>query len=104
MRVTDVRDRGVASEHRRERCPAGKRVVDHASPRCHHRQTTTHSRPRRAPPSPAEGRPGPRRAKPRAARAPRRAPPGPTRASRWHRPANGGQTRGCILGCPHISL
>src|SRR5262252_9139475 len=47
MRVADIRDGGVAGEHRRERCPAGKRVVDHASPECHLRQTTTHSGPRR---------------------------------------------------------
>jgi len=29
VRVADVGDGGVAGEHRRERCPAGKRVVDH---------------------------------------------------------------------------
>ena len=43
MRVADIRDGGVAGKHRRERCPAGKRVVDHASPGCHRKQTTTHS-------------------------------------------------------------
>src|SRR5215467_10917719 len=50
MRVADIRDGGVTGKHRRERCPAGKRVVDHASPGCHLRQTTTHSLPRRDPP------------------------------------------------------
>jgi hypothetical protein len=33
----------VASKHCGERCPAGKRVIDDASPRCHLRQTTTRS-------------------------------------------------------------
>ena len=52
VRVADIGDRGVAGQHRRERCPPGKPIIDHRPLWPHARQSTTRS-PRRRDPSPA---------------------------------------------------